>query len=154
MKRFSLLILSLILLIPVSAVTIPAGTYHFDNNVTHYSHVKFLYGQQTQGKTVIISLTQQADGLWTFTIPETVTGQSHYFFSDTSLPDGDYPMSVTSVKDDIAGKRGERRTQTFKDQDNTPMIPGATFVPNSTDQYTSGRWVTAVSSTQTLCTVM
>ena len=69
MKRFSLLILSLILLIPVSAVTIPAGTYHFDNNVTHYSHVKFLYGQQTQGKTVIISLTQQADGLWTFTIP-------------------------------------------------------------------------------------
>ena len=59
-------------------------------------------------------------------------------------------MSVTSVKDDIAGKRGERRTQTFKDQDNTPMIPGATFVPNSTDQYTSGRWVTAVSSTQTL----
>ena len=150
MKRFSLLILSLILLIPVSAVTIPAGTYHFDNNVTHYSHVKFLYGQQTQGKTVIISLTQQADGLWTFTIPETVTGQSHYFFSDTSLPDGDYPMSVTSVKDDIAGKRGERRTQTFKDQDNTPMIPGATFVPNSTDQYTSGRWVTAVSSTQTL----
>lgn len=153
MFRLFLFVITLLATVSTHAVTIPAGTYRFDNTVTKYSRVKFLYGQQTQSKTVIISLTQQPDGLWTFTIPDTVTGQSHYFFSDTSLPDGDYPMSVTVVKDDIAGKRGEHRTQTFKDLDNTPMIPGATFVPYNSDLYTSGRWELETSATATLPTL-
>lgn len=86
------------------------------------------------------------------TINGTISNQTHYFFSNTSLPDGEYPQSVTTVKDMIAGYRGEQRTQTFKDADNIQMIPGATFIPNSSDQYTSGYWLLdnpsdAVSST-------
>ena len=137
------LLFPLLFLLPlrVLALVVPEGHYFFENAVTRYSQVKFLYGASSDGVTHIISLTPQDGTLWSFDIPATADGQTHYFFADTTLPDGEYPESIATLKDRIAGERGERRTQTFKDVDNLPMVPGATFVPASADLYTTGYWM-------------
>ena len=137
------IITTLLLLLPLvsKAVTVPAGTYHFDNSKTAYTTVKFVYGNDAENTTTIIELTKDADNLWTFTVNATADGQTHYFFSNTTMPAGIRNEKVTKVKDYIVEK-GENRTQTFKDSDNLPMIPGATFVPSSGDQYTAGTWQT------------
>lgn len=136
------LLFSLLLLLPLRlfALTVPEGTYHFENAVTQYTRVKFLYGAAPDGVTHIVSLAPRGGTLWTFAIPATAEAQTHYFFADTTLPDGEYPESIATLKDRIAGERGERRTQTFKDADNVPMIPGATFVPAAAELYATGSW--------------
>lgn len=123
------------------ALTVPAGTYYFDNSKLNYSSVKFVYGNDAESTTHILALTKTSDGRYSFTIDNNVTGQTHYFFTNTALPVGTTQEAVTAVKDLIV-QRGEHRTQTFKDVDNAPMIPGATFVPATTDLYTSGTWQT------------
>ena len=121
------------------AVIVPAGTYYFDNSKVKYSTVKFVYGNDAENVTHILQLTKTDDGLWTFNIGKTIEGQTHYFFTNSALETGEHPQKVTTVKDLIV-QRGELRTQTFKDVDNVPMIAGATFVPNSSDLYTTGFW--------------
>ena len=137
------IITTLLLLLPLvsKAVTVPAGTYHFDNSKTAYTTVKFIYGNDAENTTTIIELKKDADNLWTFTVNATAEGQTHYFFTDTALPAGIRNEKVTKVKDDII-TRDEHRTQTFKDLDNLPMIPGATFVPSSGELYAVGTWQT------------
>lgn len=137
------IITTLLLLLPLvsKAVTVPAGTYHFDNSKTAYTTVKFVYGNDAENTTTIIELTKDADNLWTFTVNATADGQTHYFFSNTTMPAGIRNEKVTKVKDYIIEK-GEHRTQTFKDLDNLPMIPGATFVPSSGELYAVGTWQT------------
>ena len=138
------LLITLLLITPLlsRAVNVPAGVYYFDNSKTNYSTVKFVYGNDAESTTHILALTKTADGKYTFTINTTVKGQTHYFFTNTSLPEGTRSEKVTAVKDLIV-QRGELRTQTFKDEDNVPMVPGATFVPNKADLYTSGHWQVA-----------
>lgn len=133
----------MLLLLPVvaGAVTVPAGTYHFDNSLTAYTTVKFVYGNDAENRTTIVELTKGDGNLWTFVINATAEGQTHYFFTDTTLPTGVRSEKVTTVKDYII-TRGEHRTQTFKDNDNLPMIPGATFVPSTGEQYATGTWQT------------
>ena len=121
------------------AVVIPAGTYYFDNSKVNYSTVKFVYGNDAENVTHILQLTKTEEGLWTFNIGKTVEGQTHYFFTNSALETGEHYEKVTTVKDLIV-QRSEHRTQTFKDVDNVPMVVGATFVPNSSDLYTSGVW--------------
>ena len=121
------------------AVVIPAGTYYFDNSKVNYSTVKFVYGNDAENVTHIMQLTKTEEGLWTFNIGKTVEGQTHYFFTNSALETGEHYEKVTTVKDLIV-QRSEHRTQTFKDVDNVPMVVGATFVPNSSDLYTSGVW--------------
>ena len=121
------------------AVVIPAGTYYFDNSKVNYSTVKFVYGNDAENVTHILQLTKTEEGLWTFNIGKTVEGQTHYFFTNAALETGEHYEKVTTVKDLIV-QRSEHRTQTFKDVDNVPMVVGATFVPNSSDIYTSGVW--------------
>lgn len=123
------------------AITVPAGTYYFDNSKLNYRSVKFVFGNDAESTTHILALTETSDGRFIFTIDEDVAGQTHYFFTNTTLPVGTTQEKVTTVKDLIV-QRGEHRTQTFKDVDNVPMIPGATFVPATTDLYTSGTWQT------------
>ena len=141
-----ILILLLLLPLRLPALTVPAGEYHFENSLTQYARVKFLYGNSSDGVTHIISLRPDGGTLWTFAIAQGAEGQTHYFFADTTLPDGDWPESIATLKDRIAGERGERRTQTFKDVDNLPMIPGATFVPYSPELYTTGYWMAPAGS--------
>ena len=121
------------------AVVIPAGPYYFDNSKVNYSTVKFVYGNDAENVTHILQLTKTEEGLWTFNIGKTVEGQTHYFFTNSALETGEHYEKVTTVKDLIV-QRSEHRTQTFKDVDNVPMVVGATFVPNSSDLYTSGVW--------------
>ena len=141
-----ILILLLLLPLRLPALTVPAGEYHFENSLTQYARVKFLYGNSSEGITHIVSLHPEGGTLWTFAIAQGAEGQTHYFFADTTLPDGDWPESIATLKDRIAGERGERRTQTFKDVDNLPMIPGATFVPYSAELYTTGYWMAPAGS--------
>ena len=124
---------------PVRAVVVPAGTFYFDNSKLHYSVVKFVYGNDTENVTHIVPLTETDDGRWKFEIGETASGQTHYFFTNSAIDPGVCSEKVTRVKDQIV-QRGEHRTQTFKDVDHVPMVVGATFVPNSSDLYTSGVW--------------
>ena len=58
----------MLLLLPVvaGAVTVPAGTYHFDNSLTAYTTVKFVYGNDSENKTTIVELTKGDGNLWTF----------------------------------------------------------------------------------------
>lgn len=105
-------------------------------------HSEIVYGNDAESTTHILALTKKADGIYTFTINTTVTGQTHYFFTDTALPEGTLSEKVTAVKNLIV-QQGELRTQTFKNEDNVPMVPGATFVPDKADLYTSGHWQVA-----------
>ena len=128
-----------LVLADAQAVVIPAGTYYFDNSKLKYSDVKFVYGNDAESVTHILQMTKTENGLWTFDIAATVEGQTHYFFTNSALEAGLRNERVTKVKDLIV-QRGEHRTQTFKDVDNVPLVAGATFVPNSSDLYTSGVW--------------
>ena len=136
-----LLALFLVGCLKAGAVVVPAGTYYFDNSKLNYAAVKFVYGNDAENVTHIIDLTKAADGRWTFCVGTTATGQTHYFFTNSMMDVGIRNEKITVVKDLIV-RRGEHRTQTFKDSDNLPMIPGATFVPNSSDLYTTGVWKT------------
>ena len=133
-----------------NAVTVPKGTFYFDNSKTNWEQVRFLYGNSAENVTHIISLTPEADNIFRLETAAEATGQTHYFFSNTTLPDGDWQQSVTTVKDLIAGERGEMRTQTFKDADNVTMRVGATFTPSSGELYTSGSWVGGQMTSGTL----
>ena len=141
-----ILILLFFLPLRLPALTVPTGTYRFENRLTQYARVKFIYGSSSEDITHIVSLRPEEGSLWTFDIATGAEGQTHYFFADTTLPDGEWPESIATLKDRIAGERGERRTQTFKDVDNMPMIPGGTFVPYSADLYTSGYWMAPAGS--------
>jgi len=50
MKRLFLLLSILLVSLTMSALDISAGTYYFDNSRTHYSCVKFVYGQYDSQK--------------------------------------------------------------------------------------------------------
>ena len=140
LKTWALLaVLSFLLPVASLALTVPAGTYYFDNSKVNYATVKFVYGNDAEAVTHIIALDKLTDGKYSFTIGASVTGQTHYFFTNTALSTGTIDQKVTAVKDLIV-QRGEQRTQTFKDVDNVPMLPGATFVPATANLYTSGSW--------------
>lgn len=149
MKKTLSLLFLLACLLYARAVEIPKGTFYFNNSKTQYSTVKFLYGKSSESITYIIALDKQDGDIWKLVIPEAKSGMTHYFFSNTSLPIGTYAKSISSLKDDIAGSRGEMRTSTVKDSDNKPMIVGYTFTPITGDQWAQGNWLSGKSSSTT-----
>ncbi len=128
----------LILLLGVfsaAALDIPQGTFYFDNSLTKYSVVKFVFGSYSNPESYVMTMTDEGDDLWSITIPETVTGMYRYCFSETSIEDGMLAETFPDLKDRITS-RNEMRTTTCE-----LTIPvGWTFTPTSGNNWASGAW--------------
>ena len=120
----------------VHALDIPKGTFYFNNSLTKYSIVKFVFGSYSNPESYVLTMTNEGDNLWSITIPETVTGMYRYSFAETSLADGHYNETFPSLKDRISHTLGEKRTATSE-----LSIPvGWVFTPTSGDNWAQGSW--------------
>ena len=136
-KKNTLLTLVLLALVTfgASALNIPKGTFYFDNSLTKYSVVKFVFGSYSNPESYVMTMTSEGDNLWSITIPETVTGMYRYCFAETSIPDGQLNETFPDLKDRITS-RNEMRTSTCE-----LSIPvGWVFTPTSGDNWAMGSW--------------
>lgn len=125
-------------LLQASALDIPKGTFYFDNSITRYSHVKFVYGSNNSNVTYVLSMTDEGNNRWAITIPETVHNMYRYCFAETSLPDGLRAETFPTVKDYISLTLNENRTIT-----SDVAIPvGGIYIPTSNDKWAPGAWQT------------
>ena len=136
-KKNTLLTLILLALVTfgANALNIPKGTFYFDNSLTKYSVVKFVFGCYSNPESYVMTMTSEGDNLWSITIPETVTGMYRYCFAETSIPDGQLNETFPDLKDRITS-RNEMRTSTCE-----LSIPvGWVFTPTSGDNWAMGSW--------------
>lgn len=136
-KKNTLLTLVLLALATfgANALNIPKGTFYFDNSLTKYSVVKFVFGSYSNPESYVMAMTSEGDNLWSITIPETVTGMYRYCFAETSIPDGQLNETFPDLKDRITS-RNEMRTSTCE-----LSIPvGWVFTPTSGDNWAMGSW--------------
>ena len=138
-----LILLSLIFLSSVAqALTISTGTYYFDNSKTQYTSVKFVYGTSSASYVVTMpTLSTDIQGwskstTYSLSMSSSVSHIERYFFAETSLEDGTYNKAISTLKDEIAGSRNEKRTATRTDD----MPVGQIFVPNNNEQWAQGNW--------------
>ena len=138
MLRKLLTAFTLMLSVCSMALTIPKGTFYFDNSKTRYSNVKFVYGSDSNAETYVISMTQTKDAnIWSITIAEQVENMYRYTFANTSLPDGKIDDTFSNVKEYISKTLIENRTATT---DKTILV-GGTFTPETGDNWAQGYWV-------------
>ena len=119
-----------------SALDIPKGTFYFDNSLTKYSIVKFVFGSYSNPMSYVMTMTDEGDNLWSITIPETVTGMYRYCFAETSLADGLHNETFPNLKDYISNTLGEKRTITCE----LPIPVGWVYTPTSGNNWASGAW--------------
>lgn len=136
MKYFFLLITTLFLSLNSWGLVIPKGTFYFDNSLTGYAQVKFVYGSDSRAETYIISMTDEGNGLWSITIPEKVSDMYRYTFANTHLADGKINKTFSTVKEEISKTYNEYRTATT---DQT-IVVGGTYTPLSSDNWAQGYW--------------
>lgn len=139
MKKTVLFILFLISSVCASALTIAAGTYYFDNSLTQYGSVKFVYGTNSGNSTdvtYVVSLRSVGNNRWQLDIPQRAKNIYRYTFAATSIPDGTIRRSFSAVKDSISNVLGEYRTATTE----ATMTPGWIYVPTSGDNWAQGVW--------------
>lgn len=140
MTKKNILLLPMLMMLSVftaRALDIPQGTFYFDNSLTKYSVVKFVFGSYSNPESYVMSMTHEDDDLWSITIPETVTGMYRYCFAETSLADGMYTETFPDLKDRISNTLGEKRTTTCE-----LSIPvGWVFTPTSGSNWATGTWV-------------
>ncbi|MBR5085739.1 MAG: CotH kinase family protein [Muribaculaceae bacterium] len=137
-KKNTLLALVLLVtsILNAYALYIPKGTFYFDNSLTKYSIVKFVFGSYSNPESYVFTMTNEGNNLWSITIPETVTGMYRYCFAETSLADGIHNESFPDIKDRISNILGEKRTATCE-----LSIPvGWIFTPSSGNNWASGTW--------------
>lgn len=135
-KKNTLLALMLLVMISASALDIPKGTFYFDNSLTKYSVVKFVFGSYSNPESYVMTMTNEGNNLWSITIPETVTGMYRYCFAETSIHDGMHQETFPNLKDRISNTLGEKRTTTCE-----LSIPvGWVFTPTSGNNWASGSW--------------
>ena len=144
MKKLLLLITIIFISLSAWAVDIPKGTFYFDNSLTKYSQVKFVYGSDSSTETYVISMTNVGNNRWSITIPSTVKDMYRYTFANTHLADGKINKTFSTVKEEISKTYNEYRTATT---DKT-IIVGGTFTPESGDNWAQGSWI--VSNTNTV----
>ena len=118
------------------ALTVGRGVYYFDNSLTQYAQVKFVYGSDRRKETYVVSLTRAEGQLWRLEIAETAGDMYRYTFAETSMADGRVDDSFPNVKEYISKTLGELRTATT---DQT-MLAGGVFVPSSGDNWAQGSW--------------
>ncbi|MCQ2347948.1 MAG: CotH kinase family protein [Paludibacteraceae bacterium] len=140
--RKILFFISLCAAAAVYAVNIPQGTFYYDNGKTGYSHVKFVYGNNSVSYVKSMSpLTQTTCGhtastTWQITFSQAVQNMYRYSFAQTDLADGTYNKSFTTLKDEISNTRNELRTATREDAFGADDI----FIPSSGDNWAQGAW--------------
>lgn len=118
------------------AVDIPQGTFYFDNSLTKYSQVKFVYGRDDSNESYVVSMTQHEGDVWKITFNETVKNMYRYTFAATTLPDGMIANTFSTLKNNISNARGEYRTATT----DAEIIIGAIYTPTSGDNWAQGSW--------------
>ncbi len=140
MTKKNILLLPMLMMLSAftaRALDIPQGTFYFDNSLTKYSVVKFVFGSYSNPESYVMGMTYEDDDLWSITIPETVTGMYRYCFAETSLADGMYTETFPDLKDRISNTLGEKRTTTCE-----LSIPvGWVFTPTSGSNWATGTWV-------------
>ncbi len=138
MRKFYSLLIIFFVAISANALDIPQGTFYFDNSLTKYSNVKFVYGSDSKPETHVQSMTHDEGNRWKITIPQTVTDMYRYTFANTSLADGKIEKTFSTVKEEISKTYNENRTATT---DKT-IIVGGIFVPETGDNWAQGNWTT------------
>ncbi len=137
MKRITLLIAVFLSICSVCcALDIPQCTFYFDNSLTGYTQVKFVYGSDSRNETYICSMTLDEDTRWKITFDSRQTDFYRYTFADTSLPDGRIDATFIDVKEQISHTLGENRTATT----DAAIVPGGIFVPESGENWAQGAW--------------
>lgn len=136
MRQLFALTALILAFLSASALTIPQGTFYFDNSKTQYSHVKFVYGSDTNAETYVVSMKKDDDYRWKVTFDMTVSNMYRYTFANTTLPDGKINDTFSNVKENISNSRIEKRTATT---DKTILVNGI-FVPESGDNWAQGSW--------------
>ena len=141
MKKLLLLFVAVLAAISAySAVTLPKGTIYYDNSVTNFEFVKFVYGYDntTQG-SIVVTMTKGENNVWSYTFSSNVKNVERYFFSGTKLADGTYKQTISTFKDYIVNDRSEIRTATLTSTFRTNYI----FVPedNTDNNWFQGTWM-------------
>lgn len=142
MKKILLLFVAVLVAISTcsAALNIPRGTIYYDNSVTNFEFVKFVYGYEntTQG-SIVVSMTKGENNVWSYTFSSNVRNVERYFFSGTKISDGTYKQEISTFKDYIAGDRAERRTATLTGSFSQDYI----FVPedNTNRNWYQGKWM-------------
>ena len=136
MKKFTFIIVAFFVGLSTWALDIPKGTFYFDNSLTGYAQVKFVYGSDSRAETYIVSMTDEGNGLWSITFPEKVNDMYRYTFANTQLSDGKIEKTFSTVKDEISNKYYEYRTATT---DQT-IVVGGTYTPLSGENWAQGYW--------------
>lgn len=137
MKRFlNFLFFTAVVSLLAHAVNIPQGKFYFDNSLTRYSQVKFVYGD-ANNYTRIISMTNEGNNRWSVTIDQTERNMYRYSFAETSLDDGTLNQSFSTTKDYISNTLNEKRTATT----DAAITVGWVYTPSSGDNWASGSWV-------------
>lgn len=141
MKKLLLLFVAVLAAISAySAVTLPKGTIYYDNSVTNFEFVKFVYGYDdtTQG-SIVVTMTKGENNVWSYTFSSNVRNVERYFFSGTKLADGTYKQTISTFKDYIVNDRSEIRTATLTSTFRTNYI----FVPedNTNNNWFQGTWM-------------
>lgn len=137
MRRLSIIIFVALVCANVWGLTIPKGTFYFDNSKTRYEQVKFVYGSDTSSETYVVSMTHDTADKWSVTFEQSVENMYRYTFAATTLPDGKINDTFPNVKEDISKVRNEMRTATT----DATIIVGGTFTPTSGDNWAQGSWV-------------
>ena len=137
-KRARIAILALLLAVAGQslALDIQKGTYYFDNSLTRYPVVKFVYGSNSPAVTYVVSMTDEGNNRWSVTFNETVTNIYRYVVAATSMADGTYQQSFTEVKDYISLTLDEPRTITS----DKPMPVGWIYTPTDNEKWASAEW--------------
>ena len=123
-----------------SAVDFPRGTIYYDNSITNFEFVKFVYGYDTETQgSIVVTMTKGENNIWSYTFSRSVRNVERYFFSGTKLADGTYQQTISTFKDYIAGDRAERRTSTLTGSFRQDYI----FVPedNTNNNWYQGKWM-------------
>ena len=142
MKKILLLFVAVLVAISTcsAALNIPRGTIYYDNSVTNFEFVKFVYGYEntTQG-SIVVSMTKGENNVWSYTFSSNVRNVERYFFSGTKISDGTYKQEISTFKDYIVNDRKEIRTATFTNTFRTNYI----FVPedNTNKNWYQGTWM-------------
>ena len=136
MKRIFFIIGTLLSVLDTFALTIPQGTLYFDNSLTGYSAVRFVYGSDQRQETYALAMTKDGNK-WRVEIPQTVTNMYRFTFVGGAIHEGLYTQDFNSFKDSISHQLSMNRTATSDAQ----MSAGDIFVPQSSDNWAQGNWL-------------
>lgn len=127
----------------VAAVNIPKGVIYFDNSLTNYSRVKFIFGSDTQSRTYVMDMTPYsgsdaaAANLYQVTTSQAYNNMYRYTFTCAIVPAGIYNVSFSQLKDSISNQLHENRTATS----DKAFYNNYVFVPSSGDNWAQGDWM-------------